>query len=106
MTAKRKCSIPVLLRGEITGMNAAGGYLVVLKANGADNGRHFWTDRRSLVFAGPGCDDVVNVDTVIAALEYWEGHAITDAEAWHLRQVIGDIKGLPRVDLLELEGQT
>ena len=28
----------------------------------------------------------------------WDGHCITDAEQWHLRQVIGSIKSIPKED--------
>lgn len=97
----RPSTIPVLIRAEITGVNAAGQARVHILANGAD-GITFLTDSKSMIFTGGR--DVVGIRDVISALESWEGHTITDAEAWHLRQVIGDIKSLPRVDLLE--GQT
>lgn len=32
---------------------------------------------------------------VIDELMTWDGHCITDAEQWHLRQVIGSIKSIP-----------
>ena len=32
---------------------------------------------------------------VIDELMTWDGHCITDAEEWHLRQVIGSIKSIP-----------
>ena len=32
---------------------------------------------------------------MIDALYDWSEHSMTDAEAWHIKQVIGDIKSLP-----------
>ena len=32
---------------------------------------------------------------LIDALYDWSEHSMTDAEAWHIKQVIGDIKSLP-----------
>lgn len=32
---------------------------------------------------------------VIDMLYDWSNHTMTDAETWHLRQVIGDIKSMP-----------
>ena len=32
---------------------------------------------------------------VIDELMTWDDHCITDAEQWHLRQVIGSIKSIP-----------
>lgn len=32
---------------------------------------------------------------VIDNLYDWSNHTMTDAETWHLRQVIGDIKSMP-----------
>lgn len=101
MKSKRNI-IPVLLHGEIIKENAAGQHLVVIKATGAD-GIAFWTDSQSLLYSGGR--GLASIDDVISHLESWEGHTMTDAEAWHLRQVIGDIRSLPRADLFELEGQ-
>ena len=98
----RRNTIPVLLHGEIIKENAAGQHFVAIKATGAD-GIAFWTDSQSLLYSGGR--GLASIDDVISRLESWEGHTITDAEAWHLRQVIGDIKSIPRVDLFELEGQ-
>lgn len=39
--------------------------------------------------------DLIDRQTVIDALYDWSEHSMTDAEAWHIRQVIGDIKSLP-----------
>ena len=38
---------------------------------------------------------IIYLDDVIYALYDWSEHSMTDAEAWHIRQVIGDIKSLP-----------
>ena len=40
-------------------------------------------------------EDVVSRQEVIDKLYDWSNHSMTDAEAWHLRQVIGDIKSMP-----------
>lgn len=39
--------------------------------------------------------DLIERQAVIDALYDWSEHSMTDAEAWHIRQVIGDIKSLP-----------
>ena len=39
--------------------------------------------------------DFISKQEVIDALYDWSEHSMTDAEAWHIRQVIGDIKSLP-----------
>lgn len=41
--------------------------------------------------------DVVSRQAVIDSLYDWSNHSMTDAETWHLRQVIGDIKSMPSV---------
>lgn len=97
---KRRAVIPVLLHGEIIKENAAGQHFVVIKATGAD-GIGFWTDSQSLLWTGGR--DLVSAGEVISALESWEGHTMTDAEAWHIRQVIGDIRSLPRFVPLDME---
>jgi hypothetical protein len=40
-------------------------------------------------------DDLISRQAVIDALYDWSEHSMTDAEAWHIRQVIGDIKSMP-----------
>ena len=40
-------------------------------------------------------DDLISRQAVIDALYDWSEHSMTDAEAWHIKQVIGDIKSLP-----------
>lgn len=40
-------------------------------------------------------DDLISRQAAIDALYDWSEHSMTDAEAWHLRQVIGDIKSMP-----------
>ena len=39
--------------------------------------------------------DLISRQAAIDALYDWSEHSITDAEAWHIKQVIGDIKSLP-----------
>jgi hypothetical protein len=39
--------------------------------------------------------DLISRQAVIDALYDWSEHSMTDAEAWHIRQVIGDIKSMP-----------
>ena len=39
--------------------------------------------------------DLISRQAAIDALYDWSNHTITDAEAWHLRQVIGYIKSMP-----------
>jgi len=39
--------------------------------------------------------DCISRQAAIDALYDWSEHSMTDAEAWHIRQVIGDIKSLP-----------
>lgn len=39
--------------------------------------------------------DLIERQDAIDALYDWSNHTMTDAEAWHLRQVIGDIKSMP-----------
>ena len=39
--------------------------------------------------------DLISRQAVISALYDWSEHSMTVAEAWHIRQVIGDIKSLP-----------
>jgi 7-cyano-7-deazaguanine synthase in queuosine biosynthesis len=38
--------------------------------------------------------DTVDRQSVIDSLYEWADHCITDQEAWHLRQVAGDIKSM------------
>lgn len=38
--------------------------------------------------------DAVDRKSVIDSLYDWADHSMTDAEAWHLRQVAGDIKSM------------
>lgn len=38
--------------------------------------------------------DTVDRQSVIDSLYDWADHSMTDAEAWHLRQVAGDIKSM------------
>jgi len=40
-------------------------------------------------------EDLISRKAAIDALYDWSEHSMTDAEAWHIRQVIGDIKSLP-----------
>ena len=40
-------------------------------------------------------DDLISRQAAIDALYDWSEHSMTDAEAWHIKQVIGDIKSLP-----------
>ena len=40
-------------------------------------------------------DDTISRQVAIDALYDWGEHSMTDAEAWHIRQVIGDIKSMP-----------
>ena len=40
-------------------------------------------------------DDLISRQAAIDALYDWSEHSMTDAEAWHIRQVIGDIKSMP-----------
>lgn len=39
--------------------------------------------------------DLIDRQAAIDALYDWSEHSMTDAEAWHIRQVIGDIKSMP-----------
>lgn len=41
------------------------------------------------------CEDCISRQAAIDALYDWSEHSMTDAEAWHIKQVIGDIKSLP-----------
>lgn len=41
--------------------------------------------------------DLISRQQVIDSLYDWSNHTMTDAETWHLRQVIGDIKSMPSV---------
>ena len=41
--------------------------------------------------------DCISRQAVIDNLYDWSNHSMTDAETWHLRQVIGDIKSMPSV---------
>lgn len=47
--------------------------------------------------ADPGnmVGDLISRQAVLDALYDWSEHSMTDAEAWHIRQVIGDIKSMP-----------
>lgn len=38
--------------------------------------------------------DTVDRQSVIDSLYDWADHSMTDAEAWHLRQVAGDIRSM------------
>ena len=40
-------------------------------------------------------NDLISRQAAIDALYDWSEHSMTDAEAWHIKQVIGDIKSLP-----------
>lgn len=42
--------------------------------------------------------DLISRQDAIDALYDWSNHTMTDAEAWHLRQVIGDIKSMPSAE--------
>ena len=39
--------------------------------------------------------DTISRQAALDALYDWSEHSMTDAEAWHIRQVIGDIKSMP-----------
>ena len=39
--------------------------------------------------------DLISRQAAIDALYDWSEHSMTDAEAWHIKQVIGDIKSMP-----------
>lgn len=39
--------------------------------------------------------ELISRQAVIDALLDWAEHSITEAEEWHLRQVIGDIRSMP-----------
>jgi len=39
--------------------------------------------------------DCISRQAALDALYDWSEHSMTDAEAWHIRQVIGDIKSMP-----------
>jgi len=41
--------------------------------------------------------DCISRQAVIDSLYDWSNHSMTDAETWHLIQVIGDIKSMPSV---------
>ena len=49
--------------------------------------------------------DLVDRQEVIDALYNWSNHSATDAETWHLRQVIGDIKSLPPAQSEQEKGE-
>lgn len=40
-------------------------------------------------------NDNISRQAAIDALYHWSEHSMTNAEAWHIKQVIGDIKSLP-----------
>lgn len=42
-------------------------------------------------------EDCISRQAVLDSLYDWSNHSMTDAETWHLRQVMGDIKSLPSV---------
>ena len=48
-------------------------------------------------------NDYINREAVIDSLQDWKGNCMTDAEEWHIRQVIGDVKSLPAADVLPVE---
>ena len=48
-------------------------------------------------------DDLISRQAAIDALYDWSEHSMTDAEAWHIKQVIGDIKSLPSAQPEQLE---
>ena len=50
---------------------------------------------------GDRIDDLISRQAVIYALYDWSEHSMTDAEAWHIKQVIGDIKSLPSAQFEE-----
>lgn len=46
--------------------------------------------------------DYISREAVIESLQDWKDHCMTDAEEWHIRQVIGDVKSLPVADVVEV----
>lgn len=44
--------------------------------------------------------DLIDKQAVIDALYDWREHSMTDAEAWHLKQVIFDIKFMPSLEII------
>ena len=44
-------------------------------------------------------DDYISREAVIDSLQDWKGNCMTDAEEWHIRQVIGDVKSLPAAEV-------
>lgn len=44
-------------------------------------------------------DDYISREEVIDSLQDWKDHCMTDAEEWHIRQVIGDVKSIPAADV-------
>ena len=49
--------------------------------------------------------DLISRQAAIDALYDWSEHSMTDAEAWHIRQVIGDIKSMPSAQLERKTGR-
>ena len=45
--------------------------------------------------------DFIDKQVVIDALYDWSEHSMTDAETWHLKQVIFDIKSMPSLELIK-----
>lgn len=45
--------------------------------------------------------DFIDKQAVIDDLYDWSEHSMTDAEAWHLKQVIGHIKTMPSLELVK-----
>jgi len=53
----------------------------------------FVQDVEKYLSVGP-YEDLISRKAVIENLYDWRDHSITDAEEWHLRQVIGDIRSM------------
>lgn len=47
--------------------------------------------------------ELISRQTVIDSLYDWSNHSMTDAETWHLKQIIGDIRNMPSVNLQPCE---
>jgi hypothetical protein len=48
-------------------------------------------------------NDLISRQAAIDALYDWSEHSMTDAEAWHIRQVIGDIKSMPSAQPIDVQ---
>lgn len=53
------------------------------------------TEKRTEEHTETHACDCISRSAVVDALYDWSEHSMTDAESWHIRQVIGDIKSLP-----------